>query len=427
MMQKELDLIQNYISKHPIIEDCDNRPPQASTKWCVVVPVYREEEYLNNMLESFLSVKKPKAKGELILVFNSSENDDDEVVNQQKRTLQSVKNKFGNTPNDWITLLYVEAFGLSKKHFGAGWARKIGMDLATKRFAEIENPLGVIITLDADCKVADNYLVEIEKWADDETNQAASIYFEHPISGNDFSGDIYDGIIKYELHLRYYLQALKLIGYPYAFHTMGSAIAVRALDYARVGGMPRKQAGEDFYFLQKVMPLSGFGEINTTAVYPSPRPSDRVIFGTGAAITGHLEGTNQADQTYNYVSFKELKVLFDRYSELYEMSPDKYEEWTYELAGPLRSFLLNNNFFQEIDDLKQVCSKQEIFNKRFFEIFNPFKIVKYLNYLVEHFYAKVPVFDAANQLLEDLGKADENAFLEEELLMIYRRLEKSNG
>ncbi len=424
MMQKELKLISNYLSKHPTYLDVDKINPDANIEWTVVVPVYREEEYLGSMIESLLACEEPQNRGELILVFNSSEIDGDEVLQQQERTLKSIKETFGNEPAEWLKIIYVEAYNLPKKHFGAGWARKIGMDLATKRFSEINKPNGLIITLDADCKVEKNYLIEIEKWFKNEENNTASIYFEHPISGDDFSENVYDGIIKYELHLRYYLQALKLINFPYAFHTMGSAIAVRALAYARVGGMPRKQAGEDFYFLQKLFPLGGFGELNTTTVYPSPRASDRVIFGTGAAITGHLDGTNQADETYNYVSFKELKVLFDRYGELYEMKSDKYEEWTYELAGPLRSFLLNNDFFPEIDELKSMCSTQEVFDKRFFEIFNAFKIVKYLNYLVEHFYDKVPVFDAANQLLEEINQADEDAFLEEELLMIYRSLER---
>ena len=53
--------------------------------------------------------------------------------------------------------------------------------------------------------------------------------------------------------------------------------------------MNRKKAGEDFYFLQKLFDAGHFSECNTTRVIPSPRPSDRVIFGTGPAIREYLE------------------------------------------------------------------------------------------------------------------------------------------
>jgi len=42
--------------------------------------------------------------------------------------------------------------------------------------------------------------------------------------------------------------------------------------------MNRKQAGEDFYFIQKLMPLGGYFALNSTAIYPSPRESSRVPF-----------------------------------------------------------------------------------------------------------------------------------------------------
>ena len=207
---------------------------------------------------------------------------------------------------------------------------------------------------------------------------------------------------------------------------MGSAMAVRAIAYARIGGMPRKQAGEDFYFLQKLIPLGGFGEISTTAVLPSPRPSDRVIFGTGAAIAGHLEGSNQAETTYHLISFQDVKVFFDRYKELFDMKSADYESWTYNLSGSLRSFLLNSGFFDDLDKLKAVCSKQSVFDKRFFELFNAFRMVKYLNYVEEHFYDRMPVFDAAQQLLEVLGVEVDDFFTEAELLEYYRNMEKEN-
>ena len=84
--------------------------------------------------------------------------------------------------------------------------------------------------------------------------QAASIYYEHPVAGLAFSENLYEGIANYELHLRYYVWALRSIKFPYAFQTVGSSMLCRASSYVRYGGMNRRKAGEDFYFLQKIIP-----------------------------------------------------------------------------------------------------------------------------------------------------------------------------
>jgi hypothetical protein len=46
--------------------------------------------------------------------------------------------------------------------------------------------------------------------------------------------------------------------FSYAYHTVGSAMAVKAYQYVKVGGMNRRQAGEDFYFIQKLVHSGNF-------------------------------------------------------------------------------------------------------------------------------------------------------------------------
>ena len=152
---------------------------------------------------------------------------------------------------------------------------------------------------------------------------ACSIYFEHPLSGDEFPESIYKSITLYELHLRFYFQALKYAGFPYVFHTVGSAFAVKALPYIKAGGMNRKQAGEDFYFIQKLVPSGGYFSLNTTTVYPSPRASFRVPFGTGASI-GKLSGDKSPTLlTYNILAFKELREYFLLTEEFYDSKTDE--------------------------------------------------------------------------------------------------------
>ena len=75
-------------------------------------------------------------------------------------------------------------------------------------------------------------------------------------------------IAAYELHLRYYTHGLRFSNLPYSFQTVGSAMAVRCSAYQKQGGMNKRKAGEDFYFIQKIIALGGYSELNSTTVFP---------------------------------------------------------------------------------------------------------------------------------------------------------------
>jgi hypothetical protein len=361
---------------------------------------------------------------EVIVVLNASETDSEPVIQEQKQCAADIKRFAESKPlPSWLNLLTIEAFNLRKKHFGAGLARKIGLDEAVRRFFQIKKPDGIIACLDADSPVAGNYLKTIEAWFENPSRSGAVIHFEHPLDGDEYPHEVYKAITLYELHLRYYLEALKQTGFPYAFHTIGSCMVFRALSYVQAGGMPKKQAGEDFYFLQKLIPTGGFGEITTTTVFPSPRPSGRVIFGTGASIKQHIEGIKKQGTTYNPMAFDDLKTFFSKAAELINIPPGKFEEWTYELTGPLRSFLLNSGFEEELATIQQNSNSEKTFLKRFFGTFNAFKIVKYLNYSHEHFYARKDLFEAAADILSRTGVDVSEILDEKELLLKYRKKE----
>lgn len=173
---------------------------------------------------------------------------------------------------------------------GVGHARKIGVDLASKLVHS-----GVICSPWIHCTDADVQLPETYFRASDRIQQpageiAALIYpFHHcdePTKAESQEVILATGL--YELSLRYYVAGMKLAGSPYAFHTIGSTMAVNAVHYAKVRGFPRREAGEDFYLLNK---LAKVGQVLELAEGPDcesieieARRSDRVPFGTGAAV-----------------------------------------------------------------------------------------------------------------------------------------------
>jgi hypothetical protein len=65
-------------------------------------------------------------------------------------------------------------------------------------------------------------------------------------------------------------------------------------------------AGEDFYFLQHLSRTAGVAQVKGTMVYPSPRPSHRVPFGTGRSVSRWLAGDDGAITFYRPECFRIL-------------------------------------------------------------------------------------------------------------------------
>jgi len=200
------------------------------------------------------------------------------------------------------------------KQAGVGFVRKLGMDLALSSLNWAEDPL--LVCLDADTLVETNYLQSIVAHFRQSTLGAAVLPYRHQ-PGADAPQQ--NAIDLYELFLRSYVYGLRLAGSPYAFNTVGSAIACRASAYVRCGGMNCRKAAEDFYFLQKLAKTDGVDLLTGTTVYPEPRVSERVPFGTGRSMGRLLDGHAQAVLFYPAAAFR---VLFEWLSVVEEKLSD---------------------------------------------------------------------------------------------------------
>lgn len=409
-----------YLSKHAPFTDFDVNQ-MADSAMVVVIPVYLEDE-LNDTLDSLFACKPINAKVSVLLVFNAVEGAAGSIIEKQEETIKQIE-AYSNR-SGFINIYVLKAFDLPRKHFGAGLARKIGMDLAVHHFSVNEEVNGIIVSLDADSTVETNYFEEIFGFYSNTKNKACSIYFEHPIEGDKYEQNIYAAIKQYEIHLRYYVACLQYIGLPYAEHTIGSCFSCKASSYVSAGGMNRRQGGEEFYFIQKLLQQGNYGNLNTTTVYPSPRISTRVPFGTGPSVKKMVDNNESEYLSYNLQCFVDLKPLFDSIDSYYKISEDEFQKEVMNLPGRVRSFLLNSDFYEELKPIGENCSTIEMFRKRFFHAFNAFKLVKYVNYTHEHFLERMPVYDAAMELLEVIGLDNNDIFEESELLLKFRELQK---
>jgi hypothetical protein len=411
-----------WLNQRALFPEFIEETPDCNTGIIVVIPAFDEPSIIP-LLNSLNSCPAPECRTEVLVIINAPGNASDESIRNNKICIDNIINWKKNT-SSFFRLYVVDTGRSPKKGWGVGLARKTGMDEAVRRFNIIDKPEGVIVCLDADCTVEKNYFTSISsQLLYRKDRSACSIYFEHPLSGFELNDRIYNYIIQYELHLRYFIRGLIYAGFPYAFHTVGSTLAVKAISYVKAGGMNRRQAGEDFYFVQKLIPQGGYFSLNTTTVYPSPRESIRVPFGTGVMMAKLIGKGESRLMTYNTLAFAELKDLFAIVSGLYDSGETDILTACESLPQGMKSFINIDEWSAKIKEIKCNTSSYESFMKRFFAWFNTFRIVKYMNFVHPDIFKKRPVIDSASDLLNisGLGFCSKDP---EKLLFYYRSLDK---
>ncbi len=419
MPKSNPEIFTRYLQKQTVFPPFISEMPDKNLGIIIVIPCFNEPDIENTLL-SIKNCDLPEQKLEIIVVVNNSETSTEAIKKQNIRTYKDLLLKKPQIDTSTLSLHPVLCNNMPKKHAGVGFARKAGMDEAIRRFEKNNHTNGIIVSLDADTLVEKNYLTAIEQLHKNfPDTSGCSLYFEHATSGNEFPEKVYRGITRHELYLRYYVEALRYTGFPYAFHAIGSCFTVRADIYAMQGGMNRKQGGEDFYFLHKIFPLGEFRELNTTTVFPSSRPSNRVPFGTGPVVSKRME--EKEFLTYSFKAFEDLKMFFAQINAFFRNA--KTEKITDNLAKPLQEFLTNTGFYDALKEINQNTASTEAFTKRFFGWFDALRILKYLNFVHEKFYDRVHLTQVCDMLLQALNK-ELNCKNEMDLLLLFRDFQR---
>jgi hypothetical protein len=390
--------IQNNIVYPAFIED----EVSPSLSMIVMIPCLNEPEILKT-LESLWNCEPIESTCEIIVAINHSESSSAEVKSFNHQTYESLQEwKLKNDRTDFI-LRPIFTPDVNPKFAGAGMARKIGMDEAIRRFDAVNRPDGVIVSLDSDCLVSANYLHQIESvFSEDKTCFAATIHFEHRF--NEMKDEKQrKGIQLYESYLHYYKQSLDFAGFPDSIYTIGSAFAVRADAYVKQGGMNRRQAGEDFYFLNKLTKLGKIREIQEAVVFPSARVSDRVPFGTGAAMLKWMNKEDDLTLTYNFAAFQDLKFLFDQVDSFFRINTKELSERISALPDSIQGYIQSIDFNSKLSEVNQNSSSLSSFRKRFFQFFDGFIILRFLNFAHLNYYPRQDLTGAIQLLRENSG------------------------
>lgn len=368
----------------------------------IVVPAIAEYNNIGKLLISLRKNDKKYFDRTLVLfVINCGENASDEVKHDNEKTIEMLDESIHSNE---MNIGYVNASSpglyMPEKDAGVGLARKIGMDLALTLFDYNSSNNKLIICLDADCEVDSNYLTTIVDSFNNRNMNAAVIEYEHTLPENELERS---AIICYEIFLRYYVAGLAYAKSPYAFQTIGSTMVCNYETYIKIGGMNKRKAAEDFYFLEKIAKVTEIQKINGTKVYPSNRTSWRVPFGTGQRMNRFKAGTHDEYSLFNPVLFEILAAWNKIFFSNTKLTGKEYLLIAGEIEESLKKFLEINLFEEQWDKILSNAKTESQINKQKKIWFDGFRTLKLIHYLRDNCYPNINMFTALDNFFNKLN------------------------
>jgi hypothetical protein len=356
----------------------------------VVLPAYRESPALLRTLAQL-----PAAPGRtlVILVLNRPDSDSDTQANTELRTATAdspVQREQRGTvailclnPHTDLYLLDMEAlYGQTPAALGVGLARKTGCDLALQWMAAGGIESEWLCCTDADATLPQDYFEQLGGATP--ATVAAVFPFRH-VPGAEPVCDYATSL--YELRLRQYVLGLAYAGSPYAHHTLGSCLAIRASAYAHVRGFPPRAGAEDFYLLNKLAKLGPIARLSGACIELQSRRSSRVPFGTGPAVESLLNSThpNDAALFYHPQCFDALKALLAGLPELAETPGQDIAQLlvrhglTETVAAQAQQALATLGVASALAHCQRQSTSSALFMRHFHQWFDAFRSLKFIH------------------------------------------------
>ena len=301
--------LQRYLSRHIEPDLPAITLPRAIWAHVIVIPVFDEASTLLTTMAALpASAQKTLL---IIMVLNRPDSDSNVEVNNPLRaaiTKLPRSRLTAQTPllglyelNNFIDLMLYDLeqhLGASSAQQGVGLARKSGCDLALRLISTGTIVSQWIGSTDADAMLPEDYFSRLQQCP--ASASAATFPFQH-VAGSSAACDAATTL--YELRLHHYVMGLEYANSPYAHHSLGSCLAIRAEAYAQVRGFPKRAGGEDFYILNKLAKVGAITRLTGRCIALTSRASERVPFGTGPAVRRIANATAIEKEPLYYDSF----------------------------------------------------------------------------------------------------------------------------
>ena len=375
---------------------------QGNFDGVIVIPALAESETLFATLRSLAGNPAELVSRFLVLVVVNNREDASQTDKADNRkTLELLA---GGVPSlQALRLVWVDAASagceLPAKKGGVGLARKIGFDLALP-LLDFTGPAPILVALDGDTLVQPDYLSALVKHFRSTSAGGAVLAFRHQTGQTPQESQ---AIRCYELFLRAYVLGLSKAGSPYAFHTIGSAMACTAAAYVGMGGMNTRMAAEDFYFLQHLKKTSGIASVAGTLVHPSARASHRVPFGTGKSISRLLADGERAVLFYQAECFAILKDWLTLVAHRLDTCGQNIQIQAEEISPELGKYLRQAGFAAAWEKLRKNSRDQASLLTAFHSWFDGLRTLRLIHHLSDTILLRKSREESLPPLLEWAG------------------------
>ena len=440
--------------------------PSATWDYVVTIPACGEHEYLPGALDSIANCQAVGNKSRVlcIVVLNGNQAREMEFKASNKKMrdwlakltipIFSGLNPDGTCPQSLVSWQGIEILIVDRSQEpwlipsdqGVGMVRKIGADIALLLISAGKIASPWIHNTDADARVPSDYFLRTSEQIVSTAGKAkkASCYiypYQHipnPNMGQQEHNIYWPAVIDYELWLRYYVAGLQWAGSCYAYPSIGSLLACHSLAYARTRGFPKKMAGEDFYFQNKLAKMGSMLNLEGEPIRLLTRPSSRVPFGTGQG-TIKISQLNQAGQQYEVYhplvfdflrgflaaagdwllapekTTDEKQAVF--YSALQKLLPARGQK-EIDRAEWLQNLLIELQVFKNLSAAEKRSRSSEGAKQQFDDWFDSFRTLKLIHRLRDDLYGSLTLVEAlqASNFLQKPGQEKRHLYVTDEWL-----------